>query len=176
MTRSDIERAMISGDLVLVRNLAAAHGIAIRLEDDANEMTSLHLAALAGHEALVDLLLSPAFGCDPTASRNNRFTPLHAAAMHGRAAICGRLIGHGAAVNAQTSPQGYTPLHSAAYAGHLDAIRVLLANGSDRTLLNYRGETPEATARRQGQLEAAQTIRAVADPSRTSPPFRDVSS
>jgi uncharacterized protein len=68
--------------------------------------------------------------------------------------VCELLIGVGAEVNVQTDPQGYAPLHSAAFAGHIDALRVLLAHGADRGLVNYRSERPADTARRTGQLEA----------------------
>lgn len=78
--------------------------------------------------------------------------------MNGHAAVCASLLHAGAVVNAQTDPQGYSPLHSAAFAGHLDAIRVLLAHGADRGLTNYRGERPADTARRQGQTVAAQFL------------------
>ena len=105
-------------------------------------------------------LLAQPVGADPRAARNNNFTPLHSAAMQGHAAVCEVLIGAGAEVNVQTDPQGYAPLHSAAFAGHIGAIRVLLAHGANRGLVNYRGERPADTARRTGQLEAADVLEA----------------
>ena len=68
--------------------------------------------------------------------------------------MCVVLLGAGAEVNAQTNPQGYAPLHSAAFAAHVAAIEVLLAHGADRGLVNYRGERPADTARRTGQTTA----------------------
>ena len=78
--------------------------------------------------------------------------------MQGYAAVCEVLIGAGAEVNVQTNPQGYAPLHSAAFAGHVEAIRVLLAHGADRGLANYRSELPADTARRTGQAEAVRVL------------------
>jgi ankyrin repeat protein len=80
--------------------------------------------------------------------------------MQGHAGVCEVLLQTGADVNVQTNPQGYAPLHSAAFAGHIDAIRVLLAHGADRNLLNYRSERPADTARRTGQLAAVEVLEA----------------
>ena len=157
--RDAIQRAAMAGDLDAIREFVATEGAAaVRLDDEPRELTALHLAAAAGRSEIVEYLLSPAVGADPRAARNNNFTPLHSAAMFGHAAVCSTLLGAGAEVDVQTDPQGYAPLHSAAFAGHLEAIAVLLAHGADPTLLNYRGERPADTARRQGQTEAAQFL------------------
>jgi uncharacterized protein len=107
---------------------------------------------------VVRFLLGPAVGADPKAARNNRFTPLHAAAMQGRAAVCEALLAAGADVDAQTDPQGYAPLHSAAFAGHLEAIGVLLRHGANCNLVNYRNERPVDTARRTNQPTAIKIL------------------
>src|SRR4051812_13279001 len=112
---------------------------------------------------MVEFLLSPAVGADPRAARNNNFTPLHGAAMKGHARVCEALLRAGAGVDVQTSPQGYAPLHSAAFGGHGEAVRVLLAHEADRDLLNYRGERPADTARRQGQIQVELVLRAAGD-------------
>jgi uncharacterized protein len=54
----------------------------------------------------------------------------------------------------------YLPLHSAAFAGHLATIGLLLERGANRVLQNYRGETPAETAHRTGQHAAAAMIEA----------------
>ena len=118
----------------------------VRLDGDPVELTTLHLASASGNIEAVRFLLSPPVEADPCAARNNNFTPLHAAAMQGHAAVCEVLIGAGSGVNVQTNPQGYAPLHSAAFAGHVDAIRVLLEHGADRKLVNYRNEQPTSRA------------------------------
>jgi len=151
--------AAANGDTDALRRLVATAGAsAVRLDGDREEFTALHWAAAGGHGEAVEYLLSPDVCADPRAVRNNNFTPLHSAAMNGHAAICEVLLRAGAEVDVQTDPQGYAPLHSAAFAGHLDAIRVLLAHGADRTLINYRGELPADTARRQRQFEAAELL------------------
>jgi len=158
-SKETVLRAATAGDVPALQRLVAAEGAAaVRLEDDLQELTALHLAAGAGQLAAVEFLQSPAVGANPRAARINNFTPLHSAAMMGQAAVCERLLRAGAGVNVQTDPQGYAPLHSAAFAGHLEALRVLLAHGADRGLLNYRGERPADTAKRQGQAVAAQLL------------------
>jgi cytohesin len=160
-SKDAILRAVKTGDVDVLRQLVAMLGpAAVRLDDDPDELTALHWAAAWGQMAPVEYLLSPAVGADPRAARNNNFTPLHSAAMQGHAAVCEVLLRSGAGVNVQTDPQGYAPLHSAAFAGHLEAIRVLLAHGADRSLMNYRGERPADTARRQGQDQAASLLEA----------------
>jgi ankyrin repeat protein len=151
--------AATTGDVAALSRFVADHGAAaVRLDDEPEELTALHLAAAAGQLEAVEYLLSPAVGSDARAARINNFTPLHSAAMKGHAAVCEALLRAGAGVNVQTDPQKYAPLHSAAFAGHLAAIRVLLAHGGDRALTNYRGERPADTAKRQGQSEAAQLL------------------
>jgi uncharacterized protein len=156
-----VKKAATAGDLAALRQLVAAHGgSAIRLDADPAELTALHWAAASGSPEAVRFLLAPPVGADPRAARNNYFTPLHAAAMQGHAAVCEVLLAAGAGVNVQTDPQGYAPLHSAAFAGHVEAIRVLLAHGASRELVNFRGERPADPARRTGQTEAVRVLEA----------------
>jgi cytohesin len=156
-----VKKAAMTGDVAALRQLVATHGgPAVRLDGDSAELTALHWAAASGSIEAVRFLLAPPVGADPRATRNNNFTPLHAAAMQGHAAACEVLLEAGAGVNVQTDPQGYAPLHSAAFAGHVEAIRVLLAHGANRELVNYRRERPADTARRTGQSEAVAMLEA----------------
>jgi len=157
--REQVEAAALEGDLQRFMRLVETHGpAAVLLDDDPEELTSLHYASSFGSTPVVDYLLSAAVGADPCAARGNAFTPLHAAAMNGHTAACDALLSKGAKVNAQTDPQGYSPLHSAAFAGHLDTVLLLLRAGADPGLKNYRGETPADTAKRTGQTEVAQRL------------------
>jgi ankyrin repeat protein len=156
-----VKNAAVADNVAALRQLVATHGaVAVRLDGDLTELTTLHWAAASGSVEVVRFLLSPSVGADARAGRNNKFTPLHSAAMQGHSVICEELLGAGAQVNVQTDPQGYAPLHSAAFAGHIEVLRVLLAHGADCTLVNYRGERPADTARRTGQAEAVRVLEA----------------
>ena len=151
--------AATSGDVAtLVSVLSTEGAVAVRMDEDPEELTTLHHAAAAGQLEVVKYLLSASVGSDACAARMNNFTPLHSAAMNGHVAVCEELLRAGAQVNVQTVPQGYTPLHSAGFAGHIDVLRVLLAHGGDRSLVNYRNERPSDTAKRQNQSEAAKLL------------------
>jgi cytohesin len=85
--------------------------------------------------------------------------PIHAAAMQGHSEACDRLLAAGADPNVQTQPQGYTSLHSASWGGHLDAVKILWKFGARKDLKNYRNESPEDTADRQGHVQVVDTLR-----------------
>src|SRR5947207_906335 len=92
--------AVSNGDVNALIKLVAENGAdAVRLEEQPEELTALHLAAGAGQMKAVNYLLSLAVGADPNLARINNFTPLHSAAMEGHAAICEALLRAGADVN-----------------------------------------------------------------------------
>jgi hypothetical protein len=160
-----LRHAFQTDDVDAVRKFYPKHeAVALRHDENLAELSTLHHAAAHGALKTVMYLLGPDIRADACAQRNNAFTPLHAAAMHGHTAICKLLVEHGASVNAQTIPQGYSPLHSAAFAGHLDTIRFLLSQNADTTLRNYRDETPSMTAKRTGQSEACVLINSAQRP------------
>lgn len=73
-------------------------------------------------------------------------TPLHYAALHGRAAAVEELIKQGAAHEAKDSRGGYTPLHLAADAGQCEVISRLCEMGADLEAVSIKGWTPLALA------------------------------
>ncbi len=72
-------------------------------------------------------------------------TPLHRAAVAGRAEAVELLIRRGAEVNTGDR-DGSTALHAAAFLGHEKTVHVLVQNGADVNAMNTRGETPLGVA------------------------------
>jgi surface polysaccharide O-acyltransferase-like enzyme len=68
-------------------------------------------------------------------------TPLHRAALTGRAEAIELLIRRGADVNARDRDGG-TALHTASFLGHEKGVHELVENGADVNVANTRGETP----------------------------------
>jgi ankyrin repeat protein len=83
----------------------------------------LHLAAAAGHEAMVGLLIQA--GADVNARVYNRFTPLHLA-KNGKVA---KLLLKAEASVDLLDAWGLTPLQRAANEDRLDVVEVILAAG-----------------------------------------------
>lgn len=128
----------------------------IKCNTNPDELASIHWAAGVGNIELVQYLLSDEINENPSLTRGNNFTPLHAASMHGFTEVVELLIEKGANVNIQTAPQKYAPIHSAAFGGHLETIKLLVKNGADVPLRNYRNELPIDTAKRQNQVETVE--------------------
>jgi len=155
--RDAIVRAVLDGDLPALLQLDS-QGTNVLLDEEPSALTALHLAAAAGRRDSVEFLLSR--GADPTALRENKFSPLHAAAMNGHAEIVDILLRAEAAPNVQTDPQQYAPLHSAAWGGHTEVAAALLAAGAVPRPQNHRGETPARAARRNSHAPTADLIEA----------------
>ncbi|XP_068579285.1 ankyrin repeat domain-containing protein 27 isoform X2 [Cebidichthys violaceus] len=85
------------------------------------------------------------------------FAPLHVAALHGRSALAGLLIRHGANVNARTN-QSATPLHLASQNSHVQVVRFLLECNAKLNKKDQYGNTPLIQACLCGSLETATTL------------------
>ena len=89
-------------------------------------------------------------GADPNARARFDMTPLHWAAMRGRAEVAGLLARRGARTDARNA-YGMTPLH---LASDDKVVAVLVAAGAQVNVLDGRGRTPLHTAR-QGSVAKA---------------------
>lgn len=106
----------------------------------------LHLASSKGHVGIVSALLEA--GADPTLADDEGNTSLHFAAKTGNVGIIDLLLlkigaGH-QELALKTNIYGDTPLHTACYAGRLDAVKRLItvAGSSTINVENVFSETP----------------------------------
>jgi ankyrin repeat protein len=113
-------------------------GVEIDLLDH-SDRTALPLAARAGHEEVVKLLLAAGAGANRL--DGNNFSPLHFSCIDGCVAAAKALIEAGACLEAHTAESGYTPLHLAINSGSLDLVRLLLQHGSDIKAQTAEGQT-----------------------------------
>jgi len=117
---------------------------------DANGLTALMLAAAAGHQEVVELLLTR--GASVTAEAARKFTALHYAATMitpRRHAVMAALLAAGASPNT-ADVEGKTPLHHAAlalrnepslYEEYAEMSSVLLQFGADNQARDCFGRT-----------------------------------
>lgn len=156
-----IERAIAAGDI------GALEAIAGRLPDFPAGVSPWHtpwISAFAARAPPPALRWALARGAPADPEAPDGFPPLHAALdgpprpwRHETLAI---LIAAGADVN-RRGVNGWTPLHMAALADDLPAMRLLLDAGADRGLRTGVDEnaTPEEEARRLGHPAAADFLR-----------------
>jgi hypothetical protein len=102
----------------------------------------LHLAAAAGCEACVELLLARGATLTQDSKRRGGRTALHQAAIAGAPKCVELLLEAGEDANARDAAGATTALHAAAFAGHTAVVAVLLERGADATLRSKAGETP----------------------------------
>ncbi|GLI63388.1 hypothetical protein VaNZ11_006343, partial [Volvox africanus] len=146
---------------VVARLLEAGAGrtVAAADADAVAGLSALHLAAQAGLEQVVAqlLCLAPSSSVDVNARDSEGFTPLHAAATRGSAAIVARLLRAGADSNI-ASAEGLLPLHAAASGGHLDVVELLLDAGSLVSYKSSSGATPLHQAASNGHAVVCEVL------------------
>ncbi|MFC5523364.1 ankyrin repeat domain-containing protein [Polaromonas jejuensis] len=114
----------------------------------------LMLAALKGHQALVEKLIEKGADVNKTG-----WTPLHYAASAGQTDIIALLLDNSAYIDAE-SPNGTTPLMMAAMYGTPEAVKRLLQEGADPQLKNQQGMTALQFAQRANRPDSAEAIAA----------------
>ncbi|KAG1700348.1 hypothetical protein DVH05_012149 [Phytophthora capsici] len=102
--------------------------------------TETQTAVKSGDVAKLQKLLSSGINLD--VKDEDERTPLHWACALGQLEVAEFLLEHAkAAVNVQDDA-GWTPLMSAASAGHGEIVRLLLSKGADSNLPNENGQIP----------------------------------
>lgn len=92
-------------------------------------------------------------GIDFGENRNGR-RALNYAALNNQPAAIEALLAAGANIESQNRTR-FTPLHHAAEAGAIEAIKILLKHGADKKAKMYRGGIPQQIAEFKGHREAA---------------------
>jgi ankyrin repeat protein len=118
----------------------------------------LYEAAKGGHRATLKSVLDVHPELININTAENQATPLHVAAVSGRAWITKELIRRGADINA-TNTFGNTPVHNAINSGNADTMSELLKAGADLSIRNYEGQTPLQYAVARNRKELAELLR-----------------
>jgi len=114
--------------------------------------TALASAALAGHEAIVRLLLERQV--DPN---QEGWSALHYAAFENRGAVAALLLAAGAHPNAR-APNGSTAVMLAAKRGHLETVRLLVGAGADLSVADADEGTALDMARRANHTQIVEFL------------------
>lgn len=118
-TRSEIFEAIAGGDLDRVRKLVADDA-ALAGARDAQGLSAVTQARYHGHDNIVEALLEAGPELD-----------VFEAAAVGRIERVRELVESDPALVSAFSPDGFTPLHLAAFFGHPDIARLLVEHGAD---------------------------------------------
>uniref|UniRef100_A0A8B9GR39 Ankyrin 1 n=1 Tax=Amazona collaria TaxID=241587 RepID=A0A8B9GR39_9PSIT len=159
------------GNIIMVRLLLDRGAqIETRTKD---ELTPLHCAARNGHVRIAEILLD--HGAPIQAKTKNGFTPLHIACKKNHIRVMELLLKTGASIDAVTEvggmhhppswlltpfslQSGLTPLHVAAFMGHLPIVKTLLQRGASPNVSNVKVETPLHMAARAGHTDVAKYL------------------
>lgn len=118
--------------------------------------TGLHIAAWNGNIPLMALF--HAHGARLDENNSNDEQALHLASYKGQHAAAEWLLAHGAPVSQPNNKPTWTPLHYAAFAGHMDLVNRFLAKGADINALSPNGSTPLMAAIYEGRTQLAEHL------------------
>ena len=90
---------------------------------------------------ILELLVAKRWNLDQL-DRENSLSALHGAALRANPSAMKFLLRKGADPNIHSTADGSTPLHSAARAGSIECVEVLLEYGADISVKNKIGQTP----------------------------------
>lgn len=144
-------QATLNGDVEAVKAMLDANPELIDY-CDTGANTPLHLAARAGHDSVVDILmpLAKKYGCRINAQNEDGNTPLHEAVSHGHSDAVAAISK--AADHCIKNKKGNWPLHDAARCGHMDAVQLLLSNNGQIDPPGTSGYSPLMFAVENGHV------------------------
>jgi ankyrin repeat protein len=137
-----------TGRVARLRKLLDAQPELLRAVDSNGETPVLE-ALYYGQPGALEVLLE-----------HNRELDIFEAAALGRASRIGALLELDPGLLDMRSPDGYAPLHLAAFFGRTDAVRLLLERGADAqaTAVNPRRTTPLHAAAGRGHVDTARLL------------------
>lgn len=126
----------MGGDYAYFENAVASRNYSTRLADG---QTPLHVAAILGHNSIVNFLLEN--GADPSAQDSSGATPLHEAIRYGNLGIAKALLDSGANVNACDNLGKPPVMVIIPKESMMDTYHLLLAYKADLTQKDMFGDT-----------------------------------
>jgi ankyrin repeat protein len=124
---------------------------------DPNRSSSLVEAAVAGNDAMVQLLLSHGAAVDSRDNNGTGRTALSYAVQAGFMAVCRTLVAKGADVNAKDK-SGSTPLQTAVDGGQRSVAEFLITNKAQIDVRSLNGMTPLLSAIIGGKMEMVELL------------------
>jgi ankyrin repeat protein len=141
--------AAFKGNLIALKKLfeGASQKIDVNKKFLKAGVTSLYVAAQNGHLDVVNYLLSIQDVDINLAREDNNYLPLHTAVLKGHIHIVEAILKTSQKksiinINNKVLPEGFTALYMAAQEGHIDIMKLLLAEGADPNSKNIYGATP----------------------------------
>lgn len=150
---SEVHEAAREGNVKELASILQADPPQAKLRDK-YELTPLHWASDRGQAAAARLLLEQGQAdVNAVEKRVFRRTPLHFAALSGSSETVRVLLDFHANVNSKDY-RGWTPAHSAAYAGDQQVLVMLRDAGADLAALTKQDESLRQLADQNGQSHA----------------------
>lgn len=152
-------RAVADGDLEMVRYLLEWTEEDLEEAEDAAGVVDLEFCHPLCQcpkcaPAQKKLAKIPASGLGVNVTNQDGSSPLHVAALHGRADLILLLVKHGASVGARDASQA-VPLHLACQQGHFQVVKCLLESNAKPNKKDISGNTPLIHACSRGHHEVA---------------------
>ncbi len=134
--KSQIRQAVISGDIGRTEKILRSHPDRVNERDPKGD-TLLHIAARAGDQQVVNVLLQ--YGADVEATNSRGETPIEVASYEGYASVMRTLLAKHAKLR---DPRML--LRRAAWSGHVEVAQLLLERGTE---INVKAETQRGEER-----------------------------
>ncbi|MEH7885737.1 ankyrin repeat domain-containing protein [Bacillus sp. JJ1609] len=152
---SPLIEAVVDGDLSktkkLIENGEDIHTL------DYNGYTPLDWAIKDGNEQMVKLLLE--LKADPNFETDYGMTPFMTAAEAGNPSMIKLLHEAGGDPDYQETSGGYTTLTYSVFSGNIEAVKLLLDLGADRSTKDHSGMTARMHALQSGEQEIADILK-----------------